>query len=64
MADLINLRNARKQKTRLDKEYQAEANRIKFAKTKAKKQKSAMEKSSLERKLDGHNRGFQVNSQP
>jgi hypothetical protein len=40
MAEIINLRQARKQKTRGEKDKDAAANRAKFGRTKAEKRKS------------------------
>ena len=56
MADIINLRNARKQKARSAKQAQAEQNRITFGRTKAEKQLSAAEKALADRRIDGHRR--------
>ncbi|WP_083982747.1 DUF4169 family protein [Devosia soli] len=56
MAEIINLRSARKAKARTEKEAAAEANRIKFGRTKAEKQKSAAEKLLADKKLDSHKR--------
>jgi len=56
MTEIINLRSARKAKARTEKEAAAEANRIKFGRTKAEKQKYAAEKSLADKKLDSHKR--------
>ncbi|MCP8882260.1 DUF4169 family protein [Devosia sp. XJ19-1] len=56
MADIINLRTARKAKARADKETVAEANRLKFGRTKAEKLKDASEKARADRHIDGHKR--------
>lgn len=56
MAEIINLRSARKAKARSEKEAAAEANRIKFGRTKAEKQQSAAEKALADKKLDSHKR--------
>lgn len=56
MADIINLRNVRKQKARDEKEAAAEANRAKFGRTKGEKLKQASEKSRSEKLIDGHKR--------
>jgi uncharacterized protein DUF4169 len=37
MADIVNLRLARKEKTRREREREAEANRLRFGRTKVKK---------------------------
>ena len=54
MADIINLRNARKQKARADKDAQAQQNRILFGRTKAEKFKQAAEKALADKHIDGH----------
>ena len=54
MADIINLRNVRKQKARADKDAQAQQNRILFGRTKAEKLKQAAEKAQADKHIDGH----------
>jgi hypothetical protein len=56
MADIVNLRQARKQKARAEKTAQAEQNRILFGRTKAEKLKQSAEKTLAERLIDGHKR--------
>ncbi|QDZ10200.1 DUF4169 family protein [Devosia ginsengisoli] len=56
MAEIINLRNARKQKARAGKEAQAEQNRILFGRTKTEKLKQAAEKAQADKHIDGHKR--------
>lgn len=56
MAEIVNLRQARKQKSRAAKDVQAEQNRILFGRTKAEKQQQAAEKALAARKIDGHKR--------
>lgn len=56
MADIINLRTARKAKARAEKEATAEANRIKFGRTKAEKLLTAAERALAEKKIDAHKR--------
>lgn len=56
MADIINLRTARKQKARAEKEVQASQNRVIFGRTKAEKQKAAAEQRLAEKHIDGHKR--------
>jgi len=56
MAEIINLRQARKARARTEKLAAAEANRQKFGRTKAEKLKDAAEKSQAEKRLDGHKR--------
>jgi len=54
MAEVVNLRNARKQKARAEKEATAEANRLRFGRTKAEKVKEAMDKALAAKHIDGH----------
>jgi hypothetical protein len=56
MAEIINLRSARKAKARTEKETAAEANRLKFGRTKAEKLKDAAEKAKADKHIDGHKR--------
>lgn len=56
MADIVNLRQVRKQKARADKAAQADQNRIVFGRTKAEKLKQSADKAKAERDLDGHKR--------
>jgi hypothetical protein len=56
MGDLVNLRQARKQKQREAHEADAAANRQKFGRTKAEKQKTGAERKLAEKSLDGHKR--------
>ena len=56
MAEIINLRNARKHKARAEKAAQAEQNRILFGRTKAEKLKQAAEKAAADKHIDGHKR--------
>lgn len=52
MADLINLRQMRKQKKRQEKSATAEANRLSFGRKKAEKQLTLKEKIKAEKELD------------
>ncbi|MEQ8600350.1 MAG: DUF4169 family protein [Devosia sp.] len=56
MAEIINLRTARKNKIRTEKAATAEQNRAKFGRTKTEKLKEATEKSRAEQHIDGHKR--------
>lgn len=56
MADIVNLRTFRKQKARSGKEAEAEANRLKFGRTKAEKQRETLEKARAEKHVEGHKR--------
>ncbi|WP_176591968.1 DUF4169 family protein [Sphingobium sp. EM0848] len=53
MGDIINLRQARKAKARVDKSRQAEINRVKFGRTKAERQAEALEEERKARLIDG-----------
>lgn len=53
MGDIVNLRRARKQKVRAEHSKSAEANRIKFGRTKAEKVLDKFETEVERRKLDG-----------
>lgn len=54
MTEIINLRQARKAQRRAVAEQTAVANRARHGRTKAEKQKEALEKASAERILTGH----------
>lgn len=56
MAEVVNLRTARKRKARADKEAQAQQNRILFGRPKAEKLKQAAEKALADRHIDAHKR--------
>lgn len=56
MAEILSLSKARKAKARSEKETAAEANRLKFGRTKAEKLKEAGEKARTEKLIDGHKR--------
>lgn len=56
MADIVNLRMVRKQKARIGKEAAAEANRLKFGRTKSEKQNEALEKARADKHIEGHKR--------
>ncbi len=55
-AEVVNLRRARKAKTREDKERAAEANRAQFGLTKAEKAKQTAERRRAASALDSHRR--------
>lgn len=57
MAEIVNLRQARKQKARAAAETEAAANRLAHGRTKAERNLTRTEKETAERKLDGHKRG-------
>lgn len=54
MAEIINLRRARKAKARHAAESEAEANRRKFGQSKAERGKEEAEAGIADRKLDAH----------
>lgn len=56
MADVINLRQARKVKARTEKAAKAEQNRAKFGRSKAEKSLQKAENAKEERALDGKRR--------
>jgi len=56
MAEIINLRQARKNKARAEKEARADANRIAFGRTKAEKKLTKAERDLEESRLDAHRR--------
>jgi hypothetical protein len=53
MADVVNLNQFRKVKTRADKAKKAGDNRVKFGRTKAEKRKDEAEQKKLKQELDG-----------
>ena len=53
MAEIVNLRQARKRKARAKAEAEAETNRALFGRTKAEKQREAMAQDSADKHLDG-----------
>jgi hypothetical protein len=57
MATIINLRKARKVRTRLQKEKQADRNRVEFGRTKAEKIAAQAVRDQEVRHLDGHQLG-------
>ena len=54
MAEIVNLRRARKAKKREDADRQAEANRVAFGRAKDERQLSEKVKALADRRLDGH----------
>lgn len=57
MADIVNLKRARKNKARVASETEAAANRLTHGRSKAERNLSRAEQEAAERKLDGHKRG-------
>lgn len=53
MAEIVNLRQARKAKARAEAEKKAEANRIAFGTPKAEKMRLKAEKALADRRIDG-----------
>ena len=56
MAEIVNLRQARKAKARTVKEAEASTNRVKFGRAKAEKAVEAAKKALECKRLDGHKR--------
>ncbi len=56
MAEIINLRQARKQKARAEKEARADQNRIAFGRTKAERNLTKAEQELAKSRLDSHKR--------
>jgi hypothetical protein len=56
MAEIINLRQARKQKARAEKEARANENRIAFGRTKVEKNLRQAEEDLAKSRLDSHKR--------
>jgi hypothetical protein len=56
MAEIVNLRNVRKQKARAEKDAAAAANRLQYGRTKADKAKDKADKALATRTLDAHRR--------
>jgi hypothetical protein len=56
MAEIINLRQARKQKARAEKEARADQNRIAFGRTKADRKLTKAEQELAKSRLDSHKR--------
>jgi hypothetical protein len=56
MAEIINLRQARKARARTEKEAAAAANRAKFGRTKAEKQAEDAKRELTQKQLDSHKR--------
>lgn len=56
MAEIINLRQARKNRARADKEVRAEQNRISFGRSKAEKTLTKAEQDLAKSRLEAHKR--------
>jgi ATP-dependent Zn protease len=54
MAEIVNLRRARKQRARQEAEAQAQRNRVAFGRAKAERRLSQAERDKAARDLDGH----------
>ncbi|MDH7640602.1 DUF4169 family protein [Sphingomonas oryzagri] len=57
MAEIVNLNRARKARAKAEAGKQAEANRAKFGRTKAEKDRDAAEQARRDTLLDGAKRG-------
>jgi Domain of unknown function (DUF4169) len=56
MADIVNLRRARKDKARAEKEARATENRVKFGRTSEEKRLAEARERLAERQLEAHRR--------
>ncbi|MEZ0495820.1 DUF4169 family protein [Sphingomonas sp. IW22] len=56
MGDLINLNRARKAKAKAERTAAADANRVKFGRTKAERQADATDRARRDARLDGAKR--------
>jgi hypothetical protein len=56
MAEIVNLRRAKKAKARADAEAQAAENRTLFGRTKAEKERTEIEREKARRGIEGHRR--------
>ncbi len=56
MGDLVNLRRARKDRARREREAQAQENRVAFGRSKAERALTAAQKSLESQRLDAHRR--------
>ena len=56
MGEIVNLRNARKARTRREAEQDAARNRVAFGRTKAERQLTERELKMAEEKIDAHKR--------
>jgi hypothetical protein len=56
MAEIVNLRRARKAKARSEREKQAETNRLLHGRTGEEKKREAAERERADRHIDGHRR--------
>jgi hypothetical protein len=57
MAEIVNLRAARKQADRAKKRVQADANAAKFGRTKAERERESAEAEKARQRLDAHRIG-------
>lgn len=56
MADIVNLRQARKQKARVEKETAAVENRVRFGRPKAEREREEAQKALADRRIEAHKR--------
>lgn len=54
MAEIVNLRQARKRQARAEKETRADANRVAFGRPKAERQLDEARQAASERRHEGH----------
>ena len=62
MGDIINLRRARKAKTKVERDREAEANRAMHGRRRVERIQSEAEKRRSDRKLDGHRLGDETDN--
>ncbi len=54
MAEIVNLKQLRKARSRAEREKEAEANRLKFGRTKAETERKRLEETRAERAHEAH----------
>jgi len=64
MAEIVNLRRARKQRARQEAEKQADRNRVAFGRTKAERSLTEAERDKAARTLDGHRLAVPPDDEP
>jgi hypothetical protein len=64
MAEIVNLRRARKQRARQEAEKQADRNRVAFGRTKAERSLTEAERDKAARTLDGHHLAVPPDDEP
>ncbi|WP_375196296.1 DUF4169 family protein [Sphingobium sp.] len=62
MGEIVNLRQARKVRARAEKARQAEANRVKFGRTKGERTAQSVEEERKNRTMDGARREYRTDN--